>query len=106
MSAHTREFVMVERRALRERAERTIEALIVLLDELDTDPDLEDGGDDEPDADGEPSLGWVGGNPAQYAGGSGFWDCDCEWDQAEDGIADWEGLVEQIGGSWNGCEVR
>jgi hypothetical protein len=80
MNAHPREFVMVERRALRERALRTIEALIVLLDELDGDPDMES---DELEDDG-----------------------DQEWDQAEDGIADWEGLIEQIGGSWNGCEVR
>lgn len=42
MNAHTREFVMVERLALRERTERAIEALIAMLDELDGDPDLEE----------------------------------------------------------------
>lgn len=42
MNMHMREFVMVERRQLIERTERSIEALIALLDELDGDPDLED----------------------------------------------------------------
>ncbi|MFT0862287.1 hypothetical protein [Ancylobacter sp. G4_0304] len=51
MNAHTREFVMVERRQLRERAERTIEALIAMLDELDLDPDLEDDGTGEDEID-------------------------------------------------------
>lgn len=81
MNAHTREFVMVERQRLRERAERTIEALIVLLDELDSDPDEEDGGDDEPDS-------------------------DREYDPAEDGIADSEGMAEQRGGIWNCWHVE
>ncbi len=81
MNAHTREFVMVERQRLRERAERTIEALIVLLDELDGDPDEEDGGDDEPDS-------------------------DREYDPAEDGIADAEGMAEQWGGVCNGWHVE
>ena len=36
------ELAMVERRQLREHAERTIEALIAMLDELDGDPDLEE----------------------------------------------------------------
>ncbi|WP_018389738.1 hypothetical protein [Ancylobacter sp. FA202] len=79
MNAHTREFVMVERRQLRERAERTIEALIAMLDELDGEPDLE--GDDLED------------------------DGDRERDEAEDGLGDWEGLIEQHGGSWNGVSV-
>lgn len=34
--------------ALRRKIEDTIERLISLLDELEPDPDLEDGGDDEP----------------------------------------------------------
>ena len=38
---------------LRQNIEATIERLLVLLDTLDGDPDL------EPDADGEPSLGWT-----------------------------------------------
>lgn len=51
MNTHSREFVMVERLRLRERAERTIEALIAMLDELDGDPDVEEGdpADDEID---------------------------------------------------------
>ncbi|GLK74662.1 hypothetical protein KHC23_23035 [Ancylobacter dichloromethanicus] len=105
MNAHTREFVMVERQRLRARAERTIEALIGLLDELDGDPDEEDGGDEEPDSEGEPSLGWEDGRPERFGGGTGRRDCDCEHDQAEDGIADAEGLVEQWGGEWNGWHV-
>ena len=79
MNAHSREFVMVERRALRERAERTIEALIAMLDELDGDPDLED---HELEDDG-----------------------DLEWDPAENGLGDPDGLIEQYGGSWNGATV-
>ncbi|WP_428028804.1 hypothetical protein [Ancylobacter sp.] len=94
MNAHTREFVMVERQRLRERAERTIEALIVLLDELDADPDEEDGGDGEPDSDGEPSLGWEGGRPGVFAGGTGRWDCDCEHDPAESGLVGSDGVIE------------
>lgn len=39
--------------------ENEIERLIGMLDTLDPDPDLEDNGDGEPDADGEPSLGWT-----------------------------------------------
>ncbi|UOK71554.1 hypothetical protein [Ancylobacter polymorphus] len=106
MNVHTREFVMVERQRLRERAERAIEALIAMLDELEGDPDEEDGGDDEPDSDGEPSLGWEGGRPELFGGGTGHWDCDCEHDQAEDGIADAEGLMDQWGGVWNGWHVE
>lgn len=51
MNAHTREFVMVERQRLRERAERTIEDLISLLDQLDGDADAEDGDADEDEID-------------------------------------------------------
>ena len=43
----------------REAVESRIEELIALLDELDDDPDLEDGGDAEPDEDGEATLGWL-----------------------------------------------
>lgn len=35
------------------------EALILVLDETDGDPDLEDNGDAEPGNDEEPSLGWT-----------------------------------------------
>ena len=40
------------RAALRRELEATIDRLIAALNALDADPDL------EPDADGEPSLGW------------------------------------------------
>lgn len=82
MNAQTREFVMVERRQLRERAERAIEALIAMLDELDGDPDLEDNGDD-----------------------GGIDDDEREWDLAEFGIGDADGLIEQLGYSWNGAQL-
>ena len=36
---------------------RAVESLIALLDLLKPDPDLEDN-DAEPDADGEPAMGW------------------------------------------------
>jgi hypothetical protein len=36
------------------------ELLMAVLDAAEPDPDLEDGGDDEPDAEGESSLGWTG----------------------------------------------
>ena len=39
--------------------EQHVDALIDLLDTLDGDPDLEPAEDDEPDADGESSLGWT-----------------------------------------------
>lgn len=136
MNAHTREFVMVERQRLRERAERTIEALIVLLDELDTDPDVEMNGDEldgdfddyaledddpaEDCGDMEWSLGAThnidqraGWGPHAFGGDleaqidDGPIDEDeREWDQAEDGLADSEGLIEQHGGAWNGWHVR
>jgi hypothetical protein len=38
---------------LRQNIEASIERLLAMLDTLDGDPDL------EPDADGEPSLGWT-----------------------------------------------
>ncbi|MDF2998708.1 MAG: hypothetical protein K0R27_4345 [Xanthobacteraceae bacterium] len=45
------EFVMVERRELRARAEAAIETLISLLDEIDGDTESEDGGDFEDETD-------------------------------------------------------
>jgi hypothetical protein len=46
-------------RILRREAAAEVERLIAFLDALGGEPDLEDGGDDEPDDDGEPSLGWA-----------------------------------------------
>ncbi|WP_210255337.1 hypothetical protein [Ancylobacter pratisalsi] len=82
MNTHAREFVMVERQRLRERAERTIEALMDILDQLDTDPDLEDCGDEEP------TLGWEDGNPSRFAGGSSLGSLDCELDWEDCGPGD------------------
>lgn len=45
------EYVMVERRELRARAEAAIETLISLLDEIDGDVDREDNGDFEDEVD-------------------------------------------------------
>lgn len=46
--------------AMRRRIERAIERMIQALDAFDAPTeDLEDVGDDEPDDDGEPSLGWT-----------------------------------------------
>lgn len=64
----------------RESVEACIEQLIALLDLLDGDPDLEDGGD------AEPSIGTVG----QYIGGEFVY--DLEDDPAELGIADNDAL--------------
>ena len=48
--------------------EALIEAAITRLDDLDPDPDLEDGGDDEPDGDGEPQLGAPEAHTGSWAG--------------------------------------
>lgn len=48
------EFMMVERRELRARAEAAIETLISLLDEMDRDTDCEDSGDFEDETDDAP----------------------------------------------------
>lgn len=61
--------------AMRARIERTIQALIALLDEIDGDPDMEDTGDNEP------SL--AGCSTAD----------DREYDDSESGIADPDGLA-------------
>lgn len=60
--------------ALKPRAvlEAAVEALLAVLDLIEPDPDLEDGGDAEPDADGEPWLA-----------GYGIGDDDREHDPAE-----------------------
>ncbi|WAC25754.1 hypothetical protein [Ancylobacter sp. SL191] len=79
MGTHVREhpnsvrrFELIETTALRRRMERAVEALLAALDDMDGDPDIEeddppedghdaeDNRDDlEPDADGEPAVGWV-----------------------------------------------
>lgn len=127
MNAHIRGFVMVERRHLRERAERTIEALIAMLDDLDGDTDVEANGDeldgdfddyafedddpDEDDSDREWSLGatanidqrvgWgahaFGGDFEAQVDDGPIDEDERERDPAEDGIADWDGYIEQVG---------
>lgn len=87
----------------RQRIERIIDNLIALLDETDPDPDLEpyladtDSDFEGDDADHEPSLGWI--SPCDrrpgYIGGCS----DLEHDPAESGCADWDGMVEQWGGT-------
>lgn len=76
------EYVWIERRRLRRRAERTIEELIGLLDELDGDADVEDNGDDGPIDDDER-----------------------EEDPAELGIGDPDGVLEQYPGGWKGSAI-
>lgn len=66
--------------SMRTRIEATIEHLLALLDTIDGDPDLEDGGDAEPEP-FEPYL-------ADAAS-------DFEYDPAESGIGDGGGLAEQ-----------
>lgn len=100
------------------RIERHIQALIDMLDAMDGDPDIEPDnagtigwwhdaeGDD---ADMESSLGWTDSIAQLGTGWSGEYDehglerefdpADvAEWDEAERGIADQDGLAEQFGG--------
>jgi hypothetical protein len=63
----------------RHRLEEAIDQLIWLLDELDDDPDLEDGGDDEPELGSLTSSGAM--SQSQWAGGSGQ---DLELEEGED----------------------
>jgi hypothetical protein len=44
---------------LRHLLEAIAQAAIDALDQIDGEPDLEDGADSEPDNDGEPTLGWT-----------------------------------------------
>lgn len=118
---------------MRRLIEDAIESLILLLDEIDGDenleeePDLEDGRDAEPslgathalnqetawkaaqaeidlefegdgsaECDAEPSLGSANNHYNQRWWGDGA-RCDCEYDAAEDGIGDLDGVAEQIG---------
>lgn len=106
----------------RRRKEALIEVLIDSLDAADGDPDLEDGGDREPDAgeepevenehgdgnpDNEPSIGWTAAEASRgvYSGwGERTADLEedagdsRECDPAEWGIADHDGLLEQVAG--------
>lgn len=50
----------VQRMRVRAKLERVINKLINVLDQIDGDPDLEDGADDEP------SLGSVGGHVSDW----------------------------------------
>ncbi|MBX5146372.1 hypothetical protein [Rhizobium lentis] len=67
----------------REQLEAYIEELIVLLDALDGDPDIEDGGDDEPSF-----------SCSRYLNGK--CECDLEEDPADLGIADQDALHLEI----------
>lgn len=79
----------VERQRLRRKLERVIDRLILTLDALDDDPDLEDGGDDEPSlsaviprpSDGQHGSRWFGSSP----------DDDDREDQCEDEGAEHDG---------------
>jgi len=73
--------------ARRKRIEDTVDRLIAFLDAADSDPDLEDGGDLEPDDDGETDLGWPEQfNQAKNARNCQHWgsDHDREQDSADD----------------------
>ncbi|MFG1340571.1 hypothetical protein [Xanthobacter autotrophicus] len=89
MRSAARRFAPVERTSLRGRIEAAIDTLIALLDEVESDPDL------EPDNDDEPSFGWS----EESAGRALCWtqNDEVEADPAEDGIADWDAL-DLLGG--------
>lgn len=73
----------------------TIERLINMLDDLDGDPDLEDG------ADAEPALGgWLAGGVVDRI--TGKVQDDLEADDGESGIGDKDGLGEQTGSALGG----
>jgi hypothetical protein len=69
---------------LRQDAQDEIEGLLAFLDETEPDPDL------------EPSLGALDGRDNQLFSWMGD-TADREADPAESGIADLDGLLEQIG---------
>ena len=68
--------------AFQQRLGEAIEGLIALLDEIQGDPDLEDGQDDEPTGDEEPSIG------SSQAGSQAHWAYGT--DEREGGEADAE----------------
>lgn len=113
--------------------ESALEALVALLDAMDPDPDIEpttnatafqgmasgdldeceDEGDAEPDSDGEPSLGSLGGtwpsflapvSQAHWSGGAS--------DEREDGLDDlepslgWTATIRQSGDNWTGPHLE
>lgn len=71
----------------RDRLESYIDSLIDMLDAIDGDCDLEESGDLEPYLAGADPID----NDREH-------DDEREWDQAESGIADPDGLAEQSGG--------
>lgn len=97
---------------LRDRATAEIERLIAFLDASDpyASTELEDQVDDHPcddneldrdDSDDEPSLGALEGHDNHGAAWDATWQGhgshDREFDPAESGIGDREGLIEQVG---------
>lgn len=73
MSAHPDPTVFLPMTpSLRSRIEATIEQLLALLDQIDGDPDLEPGADDEP------SLGWT-----YFRDGMSAYTCDSDGDDRE-----------------------
>jgi hypothetical protein len=99
-------------RQIRRAAADEIERLITLLDRIEPDPDLEPDHDaDDPaedDGTAEPSLGAIErhanayGSDRNTSGSQVAWGAsdrsDCEEDPGEDGIADQDGLAEQMNG--------
>ena len=72
---------------MRDRLRTAIEALVDVLDSLDSDPDLEDGGDDELSGDEEPRLGAATGMHQGHA-----WNVPTdESDEAEPSLG-WVGI--------------
>jgi hypothetical protein len=117
---------------LRSKAADEIERLLLFLDASDLDPDLEpslgwtvngarsygndlgaddleaepehdeDGADDERGGDDEPSMGSLDGRGEQIGWAAGD-RRDLEVDGAESGVADLDGMLEQVGcGGWQG----
>lgn len=96
--------------SLRKEAAAEIERLIAFLDATEPDPDIEgDYSDDEPDQDGEPSLGSINptifGTQQTWASGS---DDDREDEHSgeepdvEEGSLGWTETVHQDGVNWHG----
>jgi hypothetical protein len=127
-----RERALKQLRRLRTRAADEIERLLLFLDASDLDPDLEpslgwtvkgarsygndqgaddlevepehdeDGADDEPGGDDEPSMGSLDGRGEQIGWAAGD-RRELEVDGAESGVADLDGMLEQVGcGGWQG----
>lgn len=98
--------------SFRSMLEELADLAILILDELDGDVDLEEGGDDEEGAESEPSLGSFDRMPDQThwarMRGENTHMADVELDRCDDepngddepddsGIGDEEGLAEQVG---------